>query len=58
MFMIVNNTTLIKILGNMRNKNIIISKTIIFKLLLLNIINKDAGHSIKIILIIFPVFHY
>ena len=56
--MIVNNTTLIKILGNMRNKNIIISKTIIFKLLLLNIINKDAGHSIKIILIIFPAFHY
>ena len=58
MYMIVNNTTLIKISGNMRNKNVIISKTIIFKLLLLKIINKDAGHSIKIILIIFPVFHY
>ena len=56
--MIVNNTTLIKISVNKQNKNIIISKTIIFKLLLLNIINKDAGHSIKIILIIFPVFHY
>jgi hypothetical protein len=54
----VNNTTLIKISGNMQNKNIIMSKIIIFKLLLLNIINKDAGHSIKIILIIFPVFHY
>ena len=58
MYMIVNNTTLIKISVNKQNKNIIISKTIIFKLLLLNIINKDAGHSIKIILIIFPVFHF
>jgi hypothetical protein len=58
MHMEVNNTTLIKISGNMRNKNVIISKTIIFKLLLLKIINKDAGHSIKFILIIFPVFHY
>ena len=56
--MIVNNTTIIKISGYMRNKNVIISKTIIFKLLLLKIINKDAGHSIKFILIIFPVFHY
>jgi hypothetical protein len=54
----VNNTTLIKISGNMQNKNIIMSKIIIFKLLLLNIINKDAGHSIKNILIIFPAFHH
>ena len=58
MHMKVNNTTLIKISGNMQNKNIILSKIIIFKLLLLNIINKDAGHSIKNILIIFPAFHH
>jgi len=56
--MIVNNTTLIKKSGNMQNKNIIKFKTIIFKLLLLNLLNKDVGNPTKNILTIFPVFHY
>ena len=56
--MIVNNTTLIKISGNMPNKNILMPKTIIFKFLYLSIFNKDVGLLIKEFLIITSVFHY
>jgi hypothetical protein len=55
---IVNNTTLIKISGNMQNKSIIILKKKIFKLLLLNTFNKDIVYPIENILLIFSVFHY
>ena len=58
MQMIVNNATLIKISGNIQNKSIIMSKTKILKLLLLNIFNKDVVYPILNILITFPVFHY